>query len=71
MARHTITELLNYRNPISNTSVAVKDMVLAPSSNPNDDPHKLSLYVADYGAAHATNANDGRIFEIADPLWFL
>ena len=39
----------------------VPDFELAPSSDPNDDPAHLSLYVADYGA---DQVNDGRLFEI-------
>ena len=44
------------------------DLELAPSSDPNDDPGKLSLYVADYGV---DQVSDGRLFEInlGDPLW--
>jgi hypothetical protein len=57
----TITILSAYRNPVSNTGVKVKDLELAPSSDPNDDPGKLSLYVVDYGA---DQVNDGRLFEI-------
>ena len=67
----TLDILDNYRNPITNARVNVKDLEFAPSSNPNDDPATLSLYVADYGAAHTANANDGRLFEIANPFWDL
>jgi hypothetical protein len=66
---NTIDILSSYRNPISGWTPVVKDLEFAPSSNPNDDPATLSLYVADYGGAHETNANDGRLFEIADPFW--
>jgi hypothetical protein len=41
--------------------VNVTDLELAPSSDPNDDPGRLSLYVADYGS---DQVNDGRLFEI-------
>jgi hypothetical protein len=41
--------------------VKVTDVELAPSTDPNDDPGKLSLYVADYGA---DQVNDGRLLEI-------
>jgi DNA-binding beta-propeller fold protein YncE len=57
----TIDILGGYRNPVSDTKVHVKDLELAPSSDPNDNPGKLSLYVADYGNSHV---NDGRLFEI-------
>jgi hypothetical protein len=56
-----------YRNPLGLTTRAhVKDLELAPTSDPNDDPSHLSLYVADYGNTHlsAINSDDGRIFEI-------
>ncbi|HEX6658448.1 MAG TPA: Calx-beta domain-containing protein [Ilumatobacter sp.] len=48
--------------------VRVTDLELAPSSDPNDDPGMLNLYVADYGA---DNVNDGRLFEIdlGNALW--
>jgi hypothetical protein len=41
---------------------------LAPSSDPNDNPNNLSLYVADYGNSHV---NDGRLFEVklGDLFW--
>jgi hypothetical protein len=35
---------------------------LAPSSDPNDDPSKLNLYVADAGLLNGNH--DGRLFEI-------
>jgi hypothetical protein len=46
----------------------VTDLELAPSSDPNDSPLKMSLYVADYGV---DQVSDGRLFEInlGDPLW--
>jgi Ca2+-binding RTX toxin-like protein len=55
-----------YRNPVNGARVAVKDIAFAPSSNPNDDPGAMNLYVADYGLTHSLTAtdNDGRIFEI-------
>jgi hypothetical protein len=51
--------LEGFRN--TNTSAKVKDLELAPSSNPNDDPAKLNLFVADYGNSHVS---DGRMIEI-------
>jgi hypothetical protein len=51
--------LEGFRN--TNTSAHVKDLELAPSSNPNDDPAKLNLFVADYGNSHIS---DGRMIEI-------
>jgi hypothetical protein len=48
-------------NPTGPTSAAVKDLELAPSSDPNDDPGKLNLFVADYGNSHVS---DGRLIEI-------
>ena len=57
----TITLLGNYDRAGSGVGVKVTDFALAPSSDPNDDPAKLSLYVADYGA---DQVNDGRLFEI-------
>jgi hypothetical protein len=57
----TITILRDHRNPLTDTRVRPKGLVLAPSSNPNDDPSVLSLWVADYGKDQVM---DGRIFEI-------
>jgi Ca2+-binding RTX toxin-like protein len=57
----TITLLEDYRNPLTDTRVRPKGLVLAPSSDPNDDPSVLSLWVADYGKDQVM---DGRIFEI-------
>jgi hypothetical protein len=57
----TITVLGGFRNPVGNALASVKDIELAPSSDPNDDPGKLNLYVTDYGNSHV---NDGRLFEI-------
>ena len=57
--------LEGYRNPVGPTSAHVKDLELAPSSDPNDDPGTLNLYVADYGNSHVS---DGRVLEIADPF---
>lgn len=51
--------LEGFRN--TNTSAKVKDLELAPSSDPNDDPGKLNLFVADYGNSHVS---DGRMIEI-------
>jgi hypothetical protein len=56
-----IDVLAGYRHEVNNTGTGVKDIVLAPSSDPNDDPGKLNLYVADYGASHVS---DGRMLEI-------
>jgi hypothetical protein len=53
--------LKNFRNPVSGTRVHVKDIEFAPTSNPNDDPGDMNLYVADYGNSHV---DDGRLFEI-------
>jgi hypothetical protein len=58
---NTIETLGSYRNPVSGTRVHVKDMEIAPSSDPNDNPAHLSLYVADYGNSHV---DDGRLFEM-------
>jgi hypothetical protein len=58
----TIDILAGFRNPLSGTKVHVKDLELAPSSDPNDNPSKLSLFVADYGSSHV---DDGRLFEIS------
>jgi hypothetical protein len=57
----TIDLLKNHRNQVSGTSAHVKDLEFAPSSNVNDDPGKMNLYVADYGNSHV---NDGRMIEI-------
>jgi hypothetical protein len=53
--------LEGYRHETHNTAVNVKDLELAPSSDPNDDPATLNLYVADYGWSHVS---DGRMLEI-------
>ena len=53
--------LEGYRHETNNTAVNVKDLELAPSSDPNDDPGTLNLYVADYGWSHVS---DGRMLEI-------
>jgi Ca2+-binding RTX toxin-like protein len=63
----TIDVLAGYTNPVSGTSgVNVKDMEFAPTSDPNDDPSLMSLYVADYGNTHLSPvlSDDGRIFEV-------
>jgi serralysin len=63
----TLTILSGY--PRANGGKAkVTDMELAPSSNPNDDPSNLSLFVLDYGA---DQVSDGRLIEIdlGDPFW--
>jgi Ca2+-binding RTX toxin-like protein len=65
-----ILEIINvlgsFTNPVSGASVHVKDLVFAPTSDPNDDPSLQSLYVADYGNTHLTAAlsDDGRLFEV-------
>jgi hypothetical protein len=53
--------LAGYRHELNNTAAAVKDLELAPSSDPNDNPGKLNLFVADYGWSHVS---DGRMLEI-------
>ena len=60
--------LSGYLNPVSGAKVKIDDLELAPSSDPNDDPGKLSLYVADYGA---DQVNDGRLFEIDLGNWLV
>ena len=57
-----ITLLSNYRNPTGNIGVEIQGLTLAPSSDPNDDPAKLNLYVADAGLLNGHN--DGRLIEI-------
>jgi hypothetical protein len=57
-----ITLLSNYRNPVGNIGVEIQGLTLAPSSDPNDDPAKLNLYVADAGLLNGHS--DGRLFEI-------
>ncbi|ANW00269.1 Calx-beta domain-containing protein [Bradyrhizobium icense] len=56
-----IDVLGGYRNEINNGAASIKDLELAPSSDPNDDPSKLNLFVADYGQSHVS---DGRMIEI-------
>jgi Ca2+-binding RTX toxin-like protein len=58
---NTITILQNFKNP-NGTAAHPKGLTLAPSSNPNDEPSVLSLWVADYGKDQVM---DGRIFEIS------
>jgi hypothetical protein len=53
--RGTIDVLTSY-----GSTLALKGMELAPSSDPNDGD-TMSLYVADYGV---DQQNDGRLFEI-------
>jgi RTX calcium-binding nonapeptide repeat (4 copies)/Calx-beta domain len=53
--------LAGYRHETNNTRTSVKDIDFAPSSDPNDDPGKINLYVADYGWSHVS---DGRMLEI-------
>ena len=62
----TITVLSGLTNPISGIAVAPKGLVLAPSSNPGDDPSVMSLWVADYGKDQKM---DGRLFEICMGGW--
>jgi len=57
-----ITLLQNYRNPTGNIGVEIQGLTLAPSSDPNDDPAKLNLYVADAGILNGPH--DGRLIEI-------
>jgi hypothetical protein len=63
----TIDLLDGFRRP-DGSRAKVTDLELAPSSDPNDAPTELSLYVADYGV---DQVSDGRLFEInlGDPLW--
>lgn len=56
-------DLSPYRNP-SDTKLAVKDIAIAPSSSPTDDPSNMNLYVTDYGRTHSAGDNDGRLLEI-------
>jgi hypothetical protein len=60
----------HFSNPISGTHVAVKDLAFAPSSDPNDDPSHMNLFVADYGLTHLPKDNDGRVLEV-DLGWHL
>jgi DNA-binding beta-propeller fold protein YncE len=57
-----ITLLSNYRNPTGNIGTEIQGLTLAPSSDPNDDPAKMNLYVADAGLL--SGHNDGRLIEI-------
>jgi hypothetical protein len=54
--------LPNYRNPTGNIGVEIQGLTLAPSSDPNDDPAKLNLYVTDTGLLNGSN--HGRLIEI-------
>lgn len=56
------TLLQNYRNPAGNIGTEIQGLTLAPSSDPNDDPHKMNLYVADAGLLNTDG--DGRLIEI-------
>jgi len=58
----TITILEDQDNPISDTRVRPKALTMAPSSDPNDDPATMCLWVGDYGKDQFL---DGRIFEIS------
>jgi Ca2+-binding RTX toxin-like protein len=57
----TITVLEGLTNTLTDTTVHPKGLLLAPSSDPNDDPSVMSLYVADYGHDQVM---DGRIYEV-------
>ncbi|MBA4099881.1 MAG: hypothetical protein C0484_24290 [Rhodospirillum sp.] len=57
----TITVLEGVTNTLTDTIVHPKGLLLAPSSDPNDDPGVMSLYVADFGH---DNVMDGRMYEI-------
>jgi Ca2+-binding RTX toxin-like protein len=57
----TITVLESLSNTLTGTSVHPKGLLLAPSSDPNDDPGVMALYVADYGNDQVM---DGRIYEL-------
>jgi DNA-binding beta-propeller fold protein YncE len=63
----TISVLDGFRRA-DGSRAKVADLELAPSSDPNDAPTKMSLYVADYGVDQVA---DGRLFEInlGDPFW--
>ena len=56
----TITLLEEYGRPDARR-VLVKALTLAPSSDPNDDPNTMSLWLADYGSDQFM---DGRLFEL-------
>jgi Ca2+-binding RTX toxin-like protein/uncharacterized protein YjiK len=56
-----LTLLDHVRNVTSNVGVKPKGLVLAPSSDPNDDPSNMSLWVADYATDQFM---DGQLFEI-------
>jgi hypothetical protein len=56
-----IDVLAGYRHETLNTATSVKDLALAPSNDPNDNPGKLNLYVADFGGSHIS---DGRMLEV-------
>ncbi len=64
----TIDVLLGYPNAASGARAHVKDLEFAPTSDPNDDPTLMSLYVADFGNNHPElwgyPSDDGRIFEV-------
>lgn len=53
--------LAGYRHEVNNTGAGVKDLELAPSSDPNDAPGNLNLFVADFGWPQVS---DGRMLEI-------
>jgi Ca2+-binding RTX toxin-like protein len=56
----TISLLEGYGRPDARR-VLVKALTLAPSSDPNDDPNTMSLWLADYGSDQFM---DGRLFEL-------
>ncbi len=48
-------------------------LAFAPSSDPNDDPSVMNLYMVDRGVDNTVdpNENDGRVFEFSfDDMWF-
>lgn len=64
----TIDVLSAYPNAITGTRAHVKDLAFAPTSDQNDAPNLMSLYVADYGNNHpelwGAPSDDGRIIEL-------
>jgi len=63
-----IDVLAMYPNASNGARAHVKDLAFAPTSDPNDDPGAMSLYVADYGNNHPElwgyPSDDGRIIEV-------
>ena len=62
--------LLNRIPIFSLNSVAPSDLVFAPSSNPEDNPSSINLYITDRGVDNNAdpNENDGKLYEISFPL---